>query len=340
MALRRGRKRGRSWLSITGLILAIVYAVASVLLGVVLGEVALHPPRQMVTSGAEPRARERVGRVGAQLEDVTLTTADGVTLRAWFFTPREGDWNGHSVLTLHGVTDNREHGVKLATMLLEHGYRVLVPDARGHGDSGGIATYGVLERNDIHQWVAWLRARQPGGCVHGMGGSMGAAQLLQAIADPTDPADPAEPTLFCDAIAESSFASFREVAFDRVGQRVGTGPWLGRTLLRPAVEVGFLSVRLQRHVNLADANPARALRDTKTPVLLIHGLADRNMPLRHAYALAASNPTQVTLWLVDGATHTAAWTAAPDAYPTRVLSFFAAHEPHQPPPRDATQPVQ
>ncbi len=331
MALRRGR--GRSWLSITVLVLAIVYGVASVLLGVVLGEVALHPPRQMVTFGAEPRARERVGRVGAQLEDVTLTTSDGVRLRAWFLTPRERDWNGHSVLTLHGVTDNREHGVKLATLLLEHGYRVLVPDARGHGDSGGIATYGVLERNDIRQWVAWLRARQAGGCVHGMGGSMGAAQLLQAIADP------AEPTLFCDAIAESSFASFREVAFDRVGQRVGTGPWLGRTLLRPAVEVGFLSVRLQRHVNLGDADPARALRDTKTPVLLIHGLADRNMPLRHAYALAASNPTHATLWLVDGATHSAAWSAAPDAYPTRILSFFAAHEPHDADSRDGKQPV-
>jgi pimeloyl-ACP methyl ester carboxylesterase len=146
---------------------------------------------------------------------------------------------------------------------------------------------------------------------------MGAAQLLQAIR---------EPSLFCDAVAESSFASFREVAFDRVGQQLGTGPWLGRTLLRTAIEVGFLSARMRTGVNLSDADPSRALRDATTPVLLIHGVADRNMPLRHAEMLAASNPDRVTLWLIANATHTAAWAAAPEEYPRRVLAFFAAHE--------------
>jgi pimeloyl-ACP methyl ester carboxylesterase len=146
---------------------------------------------------------------------------------------------------------------------------------------------------------------------------MGAAQLLQALPDPT---------LFCDAVVESSFASFREVAFDRVGQRVGRGPWLGRTLLRPAIEIGFITARLRTGFDVSQANPARALRESRTPVLLIHGLADRNMPLRHAEALAAANPEQVTLWLVPGATHVSAWAAAPVEYPARVLAFFASHE--------------
>jgi dipeptidyl aminopeptidase/acylaminoacyl peptidase len=293
-----------------------VYLALSTALGVVLGEAALHPPRRAFTPGAEQRAQARAERAGGQLENVALTTDDGVMLRAWCLTPRT--WKGHSVLSLHGVGDNRENGVALATMLVAHGYRVLMPDARAHGVSGGAyATYGVLEREDIRQWVAWLRSRQPSGCVHGLGASMGAAQLLQAVTDPT---------LFCDVVAESSFESFREVAFDRIGQRVGTGPWLGRTLLRPVVEAGFVSVRLRDHVDLTAADPTRALRETRTPVLLIHGLADRNMPVRHAYALAASNPERVTLWLVEGATHAAAWAAAPDAYPVRVLGFFAAHE--------------
>jgi dipeptidyl aminopeptidase/acylaminoacyl peptidase len=316
---RQSRRMSRpSWRFAALIIAGALYLVLSTALGIVLGETALHPPRRALRPDAESRARTRVGQAGGHLDTVTLTTRDGVALQAWLFSPAAGAWNGHAVLSLHGVGDNRESGVSMAARLVSQGYRVLTPDARASGSSGGaIATYGVLERDDIREWVAWLRARQPAGCIHGLGGSMGAAQLLQALSDPT---------LFCDAVAESSFESFREVAFDRVGQQLGTGPWLGWTLLRPAIEVGFLSVRLRTGLDLSDANPARILRASTTPVLLIHGLADRNMPLRHAYALAASNPDHVTLWLVPGATHVAAWAAAPTEYPAQVLTFFAAHE--------------
>jgi len=126
------------------------------------------------------------------------------------------------------------------------------------------------------------------------------------------------------------------VAYDRVGQRVGTGPWLGRTLLRPAIEVGFMTGRIRTGIDLSEAYPLRMVRSTTTPVLLIHGLADRNMPLRHAEALAAANPEYVTLWLVPGATHAAAWAAAPVEYPARVLAFFASHESQELTSRDAT----
>lgn len=302
------------WIATIG----VVYATLSAALGGVLSEAALHPPRRALRPDAEERARRRVEQVGGHLEAVALETRDKVDLRAWLFSPAPDAWNGHAVLSLHGVADNRESGASFAALLVSHGYRVLTPDARASGSSGGAyATYGVLERDDIRAWVAWLRARQPAGCIHGIGGSMGGAQLLQALG---------EPELFCDAVSESSFATFREVSYDRVGQRVGTGPWLGRFLLRPAIEAGFLIARLRTGINVADANPMRTLRTSRTPVLLIHGLADHNMPLRHAEALAASNPDHVTLWLVPNATHVAAWAAAPQEYPARVLAFFAAHE--------------
>jgi pimeloyl-ACP methyl ester carboxylesterase len=39
-----------------------------------------------------------------------------------------------------------------AALLLSRGYSVLLPDARAHGESAGpIATYGVLEAEDIHR---------------------------------------------------------------------------------------------------------------------------------------------------------------------------------------------
>jgi hypothetical protein len=65
---------------------------------------------------------------------------------------------------------------------------------------------------------------------------MGAAQLLQSL--------PSEPRFSAVAV-ESPFSSFREIAYDRVGQFFHTGPWLGRTVLRSIVEAAFGYARLK-----------------------------------------------------------------------------------------------
>jgi uncharacterized protein len=314
----------RKWLWRAAIVVLAIYVAGAVALGIVLAELALHPGRRVLSADAEPRARGRVASVGGRLDTVEMTTRDRVVLRAWQFSPASGAWNGHSVLALHGVGDNRESQVSMAVRLVARGYRVLTPDARASGISdGAYSTYGVIEREDIREWVAWLRTRQAEGCIHGLGGSMGAAQLLQTFDH--------EPALFCDVVAESSFEGFREVAYDRVGQRVGTGPWLGRTVLRPAIEVGFLSAWLRTGVDLTDANPRRLLlrRESRTPVLLIHGLADRNIPPRHSQDLVAANPDHVVAWFIPGGGHVGAWSAAPVEYPARVLAFFASHESHE-----------
>jgi hypothetical protein len=69
----------------------------------------------------------------AELQDVTITAADGVELKGWFVHPH--DYNGNAVVLLHGITDNREGVAGYGRLLLEHGYSILLPDARGHGAS-------------------------------------------------------------------------------------------------------------------------------------------------------------------------------------------------------------
>ena len=67
-------------------------------------------------------------------------------------------------------------------ILLRHHFSVLMLDARAHGESGGqIATYGLLEGDDIHRWFQWLLQKEHPSCIFGFGESMGAAQILQAL---------------------------------------------------------------------------------------------------------------------------------------------------------------
>ena len=108
--------------------------------------------------------------------DVDLTTSDGVTLRGWFMRPQEA--NGDAVILLHGVSDNRLGMYGYGKWIVENHYSVLLPDARHHGNSGGLATYGVKEADDVHKWADWIETNDHPGCVYGMGESMGGAELL------------------------------------------------------------------------------------------------------------------------------------------------------------------
>src|SRR4249919_1113439 len=63
---------------------------------------------------------------------------------------------------------------------------------------------------------------------------------------------------FCAVAAESPFPTFRELAYDRVGQFFHTGPWLGRTLLFPLVETAFAYARWHDHIDLAGISPSNA----------------------------------------------------------------------------------
>jgi pimeloyl-ACP methyl ester carboxylesterase len=148
---------------------------------------------------------------------------------------------------------------------------------------------------------------------------MGAAQLLNSLQ--------AEPG-FCAVVAESSFASFREASYDRLGEKLHAGAGVGRTLLRPAVEAGFLWARWKFGVDLEQASPEKSVAASHVPVLLIHGLRDRNLPSYHSeriFALSAGRSPDLSLWEPAMAGHCGAWSSEPKEYERRVLGWLEGH---------------
>lgn len=286
----------------------------SIIAGVFLAEGTLHPGRRPLTAESEMQARKLAVRQHSDLRDVTLVASDGVPLYAWSIRPRNGD--GRAVVLLHGLSDNRLGMLGYAELLLVHGFTVLMPDARAHGDSGGnLATYGLLESDDIHKWVDWLEENGHPDCVFGFAESMGAAQLLQSLRSESH---------FCAVAAESPFSNIREIAYDRAGQFFSTGPWLGRTVLRPVVEVAFAYGKWKYKLDLKQASPENVVAVTTIPVLLIHGKSDSNIPVRHSRRIAARNPA-VVLWEVPNADHCGAANAAPKEFGQKLLGWFDSH---------------
>jgi uncharacterized protein len=289
-----------------------LYLAFSAIAGIFVADGTLHPARRPLTQEDESTIRDIAHQQNSALADVSITTPDAITLRAWIIHPPSG--NGDAVVLLHGLADNRVGMTGYAQLLLANGFTVLLPDARAHGASGGqLATYGLLERNDVHQWFDFLAARDHPRCIFGFGESMGAAELLQSLS--------IEPR-FCAVAAESSFSSFREIAYDRMGQPFHLGPWFGRTIFRPIVEFAFFYTSWKYRLDMQQVSPEDSVAATRVPVFLIHGQIDSNIPLRHSRRIEARNPN-VILWEVPNADHCGAITTAPQEFNRRLLSWFS-----------------
>jgi hypothetical protein len=306
--MRRARRIILGWV--------VAYVLFSIAGGITLAELQLHPWRRPLLHSRQAEIYVRA-HYDARLDNVEITAADGASLNAWYIRPRNA--NGRDVLLLHGVQDNREGVAGFAPELLNHGYSVLLPDARAHGESGGtLATYGLREADDIHRWVNWLYRRQQSKCVYGFGESMGAALVLESLGS-------ANGNQFCAVVAESPFSSFRAVAYERAALYVRAPFWVGRTFLRLPVEVGMTYARLRYGLDFDLDSPADAVGHSTTPVLLIHGTDDINILPHHSELIATRSPSHVVLWEVPGATHCGASTVEPQMFWSKVLAWFDSH---------------
>jgi len=298
------------------LVHALLLSLAPILAGVVLCELTIRVPAQFRLRPSSPAAREMASAMDAAWEAIAVQAGDGIRLDAWYFQPRA--WNGRAVLLLHGIGNRREGMRAHIALFLRGGYAVLVPDSRGHGSSGGgVIGFGIHETDDLRRWLGWLRAAKAIQSVYALGQSMGAAILLQSL--------PVEPRIRA-AVAEASFCTFPDIAYDRLAGRAFLGASAARFFLWPVVEPGLLWGRLRYGLNLRNVAPVEAIRRNSTPVLLIHGSEDRNILPWHSRALYEANPSSTVLWEVPGAGHVTVLFEHPAEYERRVVSWFQSHQ--------------
>ena len=242
----------------------------------------------------------------ATAQHLTIRAADGTPLDGWWLVP--ANFDGRAVIVCHGVADSAFGALGFALFFLRQGYAVLAPESRGHGESGGLVTYGVLESADMLGWLARLKTAGVT-APFGFGESLGGAILIQSLA---------RGARFRALVAECPYSGFESVADERVA-RVS-----GEPVAHLLVSEGLLYARLRYGVDLRAARPDDAIKDAHCPILLIHGTADNETSPANSLRLAGANKLCAQLWLVPGAKHTGAYAADPSVFESRVAAWFNA----------------
>ena len=98
----------------------------------------------------------------ARAAEVSLTMDDAVRIDAALLEPEgappAGGWP--AIMMFHGLGGSHKSLVTLAQAYVAKGYAVFVPDARGHGTSGGyVSLDGPREVADIRTELSWLAAQ-------------------------------------------------------------------------------------------------------------------------------------------------------------------------------------
>jgi alpha-beta hydrolase superfamily lysophospholipase len=226
-------------------------------------------------------------------EELSLRTADGVALSACRYPATELDDPPASgplgVVIVHGFASRKDHPpiVQLATALAAGGREVLVYDGRGHGRSGGACTLGERERLDVDAAVTAALDVAPAVVV--VGASMGGIAVLNHLAD----GSPAR-----GGVIVSTPARWRI-------------PPNGRGLLAVAVtQTAIGRAMAARHLRTRLAvRPARAappreqIAVVRQPMAVIHGTADRMVPVNAARELHAAARGPCTIDVVPGMGH-------------------------------------
>ncbi len=114
---------------------------------------------------------------------VDYRAADGVPLKGWLIRGRP---DRPAVVLAHDLGSSKASLANLASVLMQDGFTLLLPDFRGHGESGGErSTLGVDEKRDLLAAVTFLASLDDTGPrevgVYGVG--MGAHAAVLAAAD-------------------------------------------------------------------------------------------------------------------------------------------------------------
>lgn len=234
-------------------------------------------------------------------ESVEFPTADGITLRGWWF-PRESD---RVVIGLTGHRGAKQDLLGIGSSLWRAGNNVLLFDFRACGESDRAAqSLAHFESSDVRAAIAYVRDRISSARVALVGYSMGASLAILAAAEDAG---------IEAVVADSPFATVSDliaIAYRR--HRLPARPLVALTdaLNRWRYGYRFTTVRP------LDAVSAIAPR----PLFLIHGADDSVVPVQHAHDLAAA-ARGMSLWILPGVRHCGAYFADREEYVRRVITF-------------------
>ncbi|MDV2581309.1 alpha/beta hydrolase [Alkalibacillus haloalkaliphilus] len=242
-----------------------------------------------------------------ETEIIEMTTYDDLNLVAQFI---EGDSDeAKAVILAHGFRNTSDNMGKLAKFYYDKGFDILIPDARGHGESeGDYIGYGWHDRHDYVDWIDVLIEGYRAEDIILHGNSMGAATVLMTSGEEL-------PEQVKGIIADSGYSSVKDELAHQLNHIYGLPAF-------PLLEVTSVVTNIRAGYTLGEASAIDQLKQNELPLFIIHGDDDDLVPTEMAYEIAEATAGNYEMWIVPGAGHTKAFDNVTEEFYERVSHFI------------------
>ena len=243
--------------------------------------------RALARGYLRPRGR-RSDRTPASLGlrgDPFAVAVPGGEIRGWIVRGERDDRG--TVVFAHGWQSHAGDMLPWAAPVARAGYRAVVYDSLGHGESDPSEFTSLRHlRDDLLAVTRWVGDRAPGrGATALFGHSMGGAAAILAALESRAPAA---------VVLAGAPTDPLDIAREWMASRGLPGGLLVALMLpfwRRIVREEYASLR-----------PLARIASLAVPVLVLHGTADRQVAVHHARALAEAAP-RARLVLLEGGDH-------------------------------------
>lgn len=238
-------------------------------------------------------------------ETVSFTSGDGARVAGWWLDRPGSD---RVVIVCHGHRGSKQDMLGIGSGLWRAGNTVLLFDFRGNGDSSdGVQSLAHHEQADLEAAIDYVVDRRPEARLGVVGFSMGAAiTILVAARRPEVEA----------VVLDSPFSQMRDVIATAI-RRYRVPVW-------PTLSAADGVTRLLYGYRFGQVRPIDAIAAiTPRPLLLLHGEADRIIPVEHARELFAAAGEPKRLITYPDTDHCGAYFLDRPAYIALVDDFLA-----------------
>jgi dipeptidyl aminopeptidase/acylaminoacyl peptidase len=237
---------------------------------------------------------------GYQPIEQWLQTEDGLSIKAWYYPPR----NGAVVMALGGMSGSLGDNLPPIDFLLTDGYGVLQVDSRSCAKPPAIVTLGGDEVYDATAGLDFLKSLPEVEEIGVFGFSMGGATVIRTAAH--------RPEIGA-VVAEGNYANLGEL----LANTNPSSSWTHRFFTNSIATI----YKLVTDINPWAISPIDALPDiSPRPVYLIFGEGESQGGRAQDQFDAAGEPK--TLWIVPQGGHGCNHIVAHEEYEKNVLDFF------------------
>lgn len=242
--------------------------------------------------------------------DEYITSEDGLKLHSTsILNEKESDlW----MVSCHGYASNGLQMKAPAKWFYEKGYNILMPDARGHGDSeGDYIGMGWDDRRDIVNWIEKIVSENPDSQIVLYGVSMGGATVMMTSGE---------------ELPENVKAIVEDCGYSSVW---GEFSYQLKALFKlpefPLMHFSSLVTKIRAGYFLDEADAVKQVEKCVTPMLFIHGDEDTFVPFEMLDVVYDAASCDKERLVAEGAGHGQAAAILGDVYWDTVDEFIGRY---------------